>query len=328
MAEVGDRHQLRYRRKAIDALLPYAVQRERDGKPEMFNAYLCAIRASGKRNYPWRHIASHADRLLCEASPRAIVLASPHVPWYYLTGDSVQRWATAVSGIPYTEEVGQSVVDALLHIASESKLLPHIPVGVWSWLTKRPSLPPFCPGRYIGTQVCVVQAVRALKDVEILKFYLLLVWSERESIWSDGFDEMCTSIREDLGGIGIGHHRADLIQHLDHVLGQLDRGSGYRQQQYEKLEKLLLEAERRASSPMIMLFSELTLAKTRRISRNVYVCSSFPVSVVLWSQDSVVIVNSLLHLRILLTIICQVRSSHPSSYPPAALRVVPVDSIT
>ena len=42
---------------------------------------------------------------------------------------------------------------------------------------------------------------------------------------------MCTSIREDLGGIGMGGHREVLIKRLDHVLGQLDSGLEHLRQQ-------------------------------------------------------------------------------------------------
>jgi len=94
------------------------------------------------------------------------------------------------------------VVDTLLQIASEDELVPSIPAGVWTWLTKGPSLPRICMGRHIGARPRVVKTVRALKDVEVLKSYLLVVWSE----WSDlrdgpGFNKMCASIRWDLSGI-------------------------------------------------------------------------------------------------------------------------------
>jgi hypothetical protein len=44
------------------------------------------------------------------------------------------------------------------------------------------------------------------------------------SYLSGGFYEMQISIREDFGGIGMEHHRADLLQQLDHVIGRLGRG--------------------------------------------------------------------------------------------------------
>ena len=263
----------------------------------MFNAFLYTARASVGMSYPWHHIAQHAGRLLYEASPRAIVLASPHIPWYYLTGDSVQQWAAAASKVPYTEEVGQNVVDTLLQIASESKLLPHISVDIWLWLTKRPSLPPLCQGRYGGTHPDIVKAVRALKDLEILKSYLLLVWSEWDGrpsigVWERGYRDICASTREDFGGVRNGHHRADLIQRLDCVLGQLDLGLEHLKQhnphtdeydmqkmrrQYGELKEILLEADMkaigRAPHLPIMPLHMLTPAPCNAGSPTAFMCS-------------------------------------------------------
>jgi hypothetical protein len=342
MVEAGALHILQRRCKTIDALLPYVVRRAQDGQPEMFNTFLSTATASGERGYPWCRIAPHAVRLLCEASPRVIILASPHIPWRYLTGDSVQRWTTAASEFPYTEEVRQSVVDALLHIASLSEPSPHIPISVWSWLTKQPSLPPSSWGCFLGTHVHVVKAVRRLDDIEILKSYLLLIWSEWDIIRPDGLDEICVSIREDFGGIGMGRHRAALIQHLDHVLGQLDRGLGYLQQQnpdlgeprlqemkrqYGKFEEVLLEVERRTSSPMAVLFDELTQVEMHRISRDVYVCSSSPVSVVSWLGHSVLAVDPLLRCTSSLLLSTRLIFLAFPCYLPAVLRVVPVGTV-
>ena len=264
LAEDEDWYSLRLKHKAITALLPYAVWQERDGRPEMLDAFLHAARASRERQFAWDHIRVIAITLLCEASPRAVILVAPHFPWDWWEswGDLVEQWAATASVLPYSEEIGQSVVDVLLQIASVSELVPAIPVDVWSWLTKRPPLPPICLGRYVGTSSRVVKVVRALKDAEVLKSYLLVVWSE----WGDlrdssALNEMCTSIREDFGGIEMGRHRAELIQQLDHVLGQLDRGLGRLKQhnpelgqydlwkmkrRYRKLREVLLEVERRA----------------------------------------------------------------------------------
>ena len=129
--------------------------------------------------------------------------------------------------VPYTEEVGRSAVDTLLQIASVDSLRSHIPTDSWSWLSNRPPLPTICLGRRVGSQKDVVHQVRELGDVEILKSYFLLVWSEWDSIHDSGFYAMCTSIREDFGGIGMGHHREDLVKRLDHIIGELDRGLAY-----------------------------------------------------------------------------------------------------
>jgi len=301
MAEAGDLDQLRSKRKAITTLLPYAVRQELCGQPEMLDTFLCAARASGMWRFRWYRVEQSANVILSKATPSAIILVSPHVPWGLLEdgGDLVQRWGVATSMVPYTEEVAQSVVDTLLQIADISRLLPHIPVGAWSWLTKRPSLPPVCLGRYLGTGLHIIMAVQRLKDIDILKSYLLLTWSEWDSIRYGSLNEIHSSIHVDFGGAGMGHHRADLIKRLDDVLGQLDLGLSYLRQrnpdlregdfrdmkhQYGQLRKTLLEvnigAITRTSDPLIALLCKPTQTETRRILRNVYVRSSSPVSVV------------------------------------------------
>jgi hypothetical protein len=166
--------------KAIATLLPYAIQQEQDGQPEMLDTYLRAVGASKEWEFMWHHVGRYASELLRRASPRAIVLVLPHIRWDWLADreDLVQLWATAVSAVPDTEEVASSVVDALLQIASQHDLLPLIPANIWLWLTKQPRLPPICLGRNVGTCAHVVKAVRALKDTEVLKSYFLLVWSQ------------------------------------------------------------------------------------------------------------------------------------------------------
>ena len=188
MINSEDRGPLQSKRKAITTLLPYAIRRERDGQPDMLDIFLRAARASNEWAFTWHQFRGYADGLLREASPRAVVLVLPFISWDWLTyqEDWIQRWAWAVSAAPDTERVAQSVVDTLLQIASKEKLLPYIPVNIWSWLTKQPRLPAICLGRNVGTSAHVVKAVRALKDIEILKSYFLLVWSEWNHFSPDG----------------------------------------------------------------------------------------------------------------------------------------------
>ena len=306
-AKAEDPGELRSKRKAVATLLPYAVRQERDGRPEILDTFLHAARASVMLPLMWNHAVLFAHRLFSEASPRAIVLASPYILWSIDRGDTAQRWEAAASVVPYTEVAAQSVADALFQITANPGLLP-VTIKAWSWLTKRPSLPPTSRGLRFGTDLNVVKAVRGLKDTEVLKSYLLLIWSEWNPLWySDAWqplwnnrstDEMCASIREDLGGTGMGHHRADLIKRLDHILGQLDRGLEYLKQhnprlqeyhfkgmrdQYGKLKDTLLEtnveAIARTSYPMVLLLYILIQADIHRISRNIYMRASSPTSI-------------------------------------------------
>ena len=268
---------LEYKHEAVAALLPYAVCQEKYGQPEMLDTLLCAVRASRSRWFTWWYPITLLSTRLSEASPRAIALASPYIDRHYLAGieDLVQWWVVGVSTVMYTEEVAQGVVDALLQIASGNTLVSHIPVDIWWWLTKQPSLPPNCEGRYYGTSGSVVGVVRGLNNIEVLKSYLLVVWSEWDALQSSGFGEIRTSIREDFSGTGMEHHREDLTRRLNYVLGQLNYGLYHfkqhdprcgegdlrkRKQQYTELKEELLEVERCTSSPMIMSFCMLTLA--------------------------------------------------------------------
>ena len=69
-----------------------------------------------------------------------------------------------------------------------------------------------------------VHQIRGLGNIEILKSYFLLVWSEWDWLYGSDLDEMEIAISEDFGGIGVWCHRGDLIERLDYVLGQLERG--------------------------------------------------------------------------------------------------------
>ena len=163
------------------------------------------------------------------ASPRAAVLAGPHIHWHQETFDTdaedpISKWMEAISEVSRTEEVAGSVVDALLQIAANRHLRPSIPADLWLWLNERPSLPPVCSGLWWGYDCEIVRTVRALKDIGVLTSYLILIWSEWGPLeYEDGFAEMQMSVREDFKGIEMGCHRAELIRRLDYILGELDR---------------------------------------------------------------------------------------------------------
>ena len=158
------------------------------------------------------------------------------------------------------------MVVILLWIASGHFLQPHIPIGMWSWLNKCPSLPLICTGHYLGSSEDVFQIVQGLGDIEILTSYLLLTWSEWDSLYESGFNKMCTLIKEDFSRVEMGYNRKQLLQHLDHALGQLGLGLGHLQQykpnldeghvqrsenQYRQLKEVLLEVDGKANDMLI-----------------------------------------------------------------------------
>lgn len=306
MARVNDPQLICSRRKAITALFPYVIWQERDGQHEMLDIFLHVARASQEPRFIWCWITPFIATLLDKESPislkQAAILVSPHLLWWgSSTGKHmIQLWAIASLDVPYTDDIGHSVVDTLLRIASNASLGPHIPTWMWLWLGRCLYLPPICTGRYLGSDWGVVRAIRALGDVEILKSYLLLIWSEWDYLYHEGYHEMCTLIREDFSGVWMRCHREDLLQRLDHILGQLDLGLEHLQQhkpsldedalqqmkkQYGKLKKVVLKEDRGAiialtckPSRLSALFSLLTLANTYRSTLNIHVCTSSSMS--------------------------------------------------
>ena len=240
MARAKDPDQIKSKRKVLIALFPYAVWRERDGDRRMFDAYFRIFAVPEARGLVGMPIVE----LLGEASPNSpnwvVTLMLPHRYWRYKSRDgqnTVTGWAAAALAVSYTEELGRSVVANLLYIVSNKHLLPFVPVDLWAWLKKRLSLPPEYRGRYLGTKGRVVRRVRKLRDLELLESYFLLVWSEWDCLYEEGRREMIFSIREDFGGIGMWRHREVLIERLDHVLGELDKGSEYLEQQNMSLDE-------------------------------------------------------------------------------------------
>jgi len=325
MAGAPRRDSIRSKCKAVTALFPYAVWRGRDGQrgllgtlfqlfgamvwqgqDEVASLFSLRAMASDRRAFMWHCVEPLVAVLLNEESPislkQAAILASPYLPWKDFTNNEhlLQLWAMAAPEVPYTNDIGQSVVDTLLWIANDASPRLHIPVGMWSWLNKRPSLPPVCLGRFYGFTQDAMRAVRTLKDVEILKSYLLLIWSEWDEPWWVGFSEMCALLREDFGGIGMGHHREDLLRRLDYVLGRLDLGPEHLhpkltahliwclRKRYEKLRDVLREVDgeakisliRELNPGLIVFFGPLTTADVYRVPFDFYVFTPYSVSIV------------------------------------------------
>jgi len=308
LVKAADPSHIRSKYKPITAFFAYAVWQERNGQHKALDVLLRVVRASKRFGFMWNRIRPLVVTLLDKQNnvsvKRIAILASPHL-WLWKFPASkhlIQSLAVAVSEIPYADEVGTSVVDTMLQVAFNPSLRSSIPPDMWSWLNKRPSLPPVCWGRYLAGHANILQTVRALRDTETLKSFLLLVWSEWNGPYSHGLKEMHTAIREDLGEIGMWRHREDLLRHLDNVLGQLDLGLEHmrrhdpgidkgdiqrRRDQYRRLRGALLEADRGATETLIreplrltIVFCLLIPIDRHKIPLDIYVCNSSPVSVV------------------------------------------------
>lgn len=221
---------IRSKRKAISALIPYAVYLARCGQQGMADAFLRVAGGSNPKSgeFMWCHIAPCIIPLLDEPTIPSLnsifMLASPYIHWHNnMDKHIVTRWAAIALETPHTEVFGQSVVDAMLQIAACDGLLSTIPDDIWNWLENLPSLPPRCRGRFEGTRGGVVQHVQKYGS-RILKPYLLLVWSEWNSIYPSGFIEMRILIGTHFSGAKRRRDRKDLIERLKYVLGQLDQG--------------------------------------------------------------------------------------------------------
>ena len=219
--------------KAFSALFPYAAHQARGGDRGMFDVILNVALTSTSWGFMWQSIDPYITSLFDESNPphlhQAVILASPCADWdsWRYTPNAVARWSAAVLATPYSEEIGRNVVDALLQIASNKTLRPHIPAKIWEWLKRRPSLPPVSRGRQRGIAAGLVYQIQGFKKIEILKSYLLLVWSEWEFVNQIICMMMRSVIREEFSGIAMQRHREDLIERLNHILGQLDQGLEY-----------------------------------------------------------------------------------------------------
>ena len=203
MLEAADPNLILIKHKAISALLPYAVHLAKSGDRWLFDLVLHVASASNSGEFMWHHIGPHISALFDKPTSPSLNLV------------------LAFASLPYTEVIGQIVVSALLQIASIDSLRPHIPVAIWAWLKKQPHLPCEWLRQSEWTRGDVVHYVRSLGDIEILKSYLLLAWSDPDGVdgWLGGLNEMQVSIREDFNGIGMVHHREDLIRQLNDSLG-------------------------------------------------------------------------------------------------------------
>ena len=329
MAQIKDLDRIWSKRKTLVALFPYVVWQDRYGSHRMVDAFLGITRAPNIGMFMAEPITTLFAETGSNSPIRVVSLLSPYANWdtWRLDGSTVALWAAAALAIPYTEEVGQSVIAALLQIATVYHLEQYVPAEIWAWLKRQPSLPPICRGRSVGTRDNVVRRVRELGDVEILESYFLLVWSEWDYVDWHGLRGMFTSIREDFNGIGMGRNREVLVKRLDHVLGELAKGLGHLKQQepsldeyhiptaredYKRLKDVLLEVDREAleiltRTPFRLYnsFNLLTPADIHRMPLEVRLCAPSSVSVVARPQ----------HLLFVLPTPCFFRAWVSSSCP-------------
>ncbi|KAF9783430.1 hypothetical protein BJ322DRAFT_1070796 [Thelephora terrestris] len=161
-------------------------------------------------------------------------------------GVSMRLWIAAASGLPDTPAVRESMVNALLRIAYDDELRPHIPPAAWEWLKKRPVLPAGSPALQTIPPEGFFRTIRTLQDIELITSFLFVFWSEwdtREHYRVRG--KVRLLIRKELKGTRAARYRTDLIQRLDYVISKLDRQQG---SQYTEYKTDLLELGEEASN--------------------------------------------------------------------------------
>ena len=171
----------------------------------MINAVLRAARTSNLKSsncgkFTWHYVVRYISRLFETGSPtsldRVITLISPYAPWGGALNKktAVVRWAKTASAIPYTEEVGQNVIDALFQIALVDLVRAYIPIHMWEWI-KRPQSPSHMyQGLLEGPRSTTVAYVRTLDDIDLLKSYFPLIWTDKSILLSGRIHAVESSI--------------------------------------------------------------------------------------------------------------------------------------
>ena len=225
--------------KAITALFSYAARQGQEGDSRLLDAFLCTVNYSPHASrWTRRYIRPVIPKLLAEGSSitlkRAAVLALPYLELTWIDSDNIrgfsELWISSADVLEDTEDVCQAVVDVLLQMVFFHSVRAHITPNAWSWLGKRPSLPPRCHGRLlcaIGSNV--LPAIRARNDTRLFTSYLITMWSEWDCAGKWASKGMCETLWEEFCGEsdGVREHRRDLLVRLNSVLGESGGGLGY-----------------------------------------------------------------------------------------------------
>ena len=149
MVQATDPNPILRKRKVLSTLFSYAVYLARGRERGMVDTISRVARASRSTylEFIWNHIGMYITPLFGKPtplSPNSVVVSTfHHIPrrGKLVDEDAVTRRLAATSAALYTQEIGWSVVDALLQVVSMHSLRPHIPIGMWVRLVKWPSPP-------------------------------------------------------------------------------------------------------------------------------------------------------------------------------------------
>ena len=247
-----------------------------DGDTRLMDEIILVIsRTSQAQGSSWvrRHIALSVYQMLSawdsDVRIRTAVRALPKVEdaWFHnaLKYPFVAHWMSAASHLRYTSEIGQSVVEVLLRMACAYQWRPHITGEAWRWLKRRPQLPPVCRARSLCcNDLGAISKVESFNDVEILRDYLIVVWSEWDWLAPWVCSYMCAVIRKRFGGERKKGHRDELRDRLLHIQKQLDLGMDHLRNQGSEMSADYLQPTKEAYRALLETLSEV---ESLRISR-------------------------------------------------------------
>ena len=237
-----------------------------DGDTKLLDEVLLAIsRTSQGSSWVRSHIGPFIEQELStwdsDVRVRIVMRALPYVEdaWFHIEDKDffVELWRSVPEDLEYTPEIGQSVVQVLLRMACAYQWRPHIK-RVWRWLKRRPQLPPVCRARSMCcNDLGAISKVESLKDIEILKGYLIVVWSEWDWLAPWVCSYMCAVIRKRFGGERKKGHRGELRGRLLHIQKQLDLGMDHLRNQGSEMPAAYLQPTKEAYEALLVTLSEV-----------------------------------------------------------------------
>ena len=247
-----------------------------DGDTRLVDEILLVIsHTSQGSSWVRRHISPFICQMLStwdsDVRVRTAVHALSYVEdaWFHNADKStfVNLWMMAASYLEYTPETGQSVVEVLLRMACVYHWRPHITKEAWRWLKRRPELPPVCRARSLCcNDLGAISKVESLKDIEILKGYLIVVWSEWDWLAPWVCSYMCAVIRKRFRGERKKGHREELRDRLLHIQKQLDLGLDHLRSQGSEMPGDYLQPTKEAYEALLETISEVELLQISRES--------------------------------------------------------------
>lgn len=253
--------------KPLASILPYALTKAEGGDPSLLDEILLAVRRF-PQEIGW--VRSSIGPMVYETlsgwdsglPTRAVLCALPYLEhtWFHIEDkeDFIDNWLSAAARLEYTQEIGRNVVEVLLRMASVYQWRLHITLEAWRWLKKRPQLPPVCLAR---SSCCKdlggVSAVKSLNDPELLKEYLVVVWSEWDWLAPWVCSYMCTAVRESFGGEEMQVHRDELRGRLLTIQKRLDLGLGNLRKEGSEMPDDYFQSTKEAYEGLLETLSEM-----------------------------------------------------------------------